>query len=51
LQGASSQKVSKNQKNYYIHNSLPKNKKSHFGFLGPLGVNKILLLALLFWHL
>jgi hypothetical protein len=39
LQGASSQKVSKNPKIYLIHNSLPKNDKSRFGFLGPLGVN------------
>jgi hypothetical protein len=38
LQGASSQKVSKNPKIYCIHSSLPKNAKSHFGFLGPLGV-------------
>jgi hypothetical protein len=38
LQGASSQKVSKNPKNYSIHSSLPKNAKSRFGFLGPLGV-------------
>jgi hypothetical protein len=39
--GALSQKVSKIQKNYCIHSSLPKNAKSRFGFLGPLGVNLI----------
>jgi hypothetical protein len=33
------QKVSKDQKIYCIHNSLSKNAKSPFGFLGPLGVN------------
>jgi hypothetical protein len=33
-----SQKVSKNPKIYCIHSSLPKNAKSRFGFLGPLGV-------------
>jgi hypothetical protein len=38
LQGASSKKVSKTPKNYCIHSSVPKNAKSRFGFLGPLGV-------------
>jgi hypothetical protein len=38
LQGASSQKVSKNPKIYCIHRSLPKNAKSHFSFLGALGI-------------
>jgi hypothetical protein len=33
------QKVSKNPKIYCIHSSLPKNTKSRFGSLGPLGVN------------
>jgi hypothetical protein len=32
-------KVSKIPKIVYIHNRLPKNAKSHFGRLGPLGVN------------
>jgi hypothetical protein len=32
------QKVSKNPQMLYIHSSLPKNKKSHFGPLSPLGV-------------
>jgi hypothetical protein len=32
------QKVSKNPKIYYIYNSLPKNAKTYFGSLGPLGV-------------
>jgi hypothetical protein len=31
-------KVSKNPKIYCIHNSLPKNAKSPFGFFGLLGV-------------
>jgi hypothetical protein len=44
-QGALSNKVSKNQKIYCIHNSLPKNAKSRFGFLGPLGVNCIVSFA------
>jgi hypothetical protein len=34
------QKVSKNKKIHCIHNSLPKNAKIRFGFLGPLGINK-----------
>jgi hypothetical protein len=33
------QKVSKNPKIECIYNGLPKNAKSHFGCLGPLGVN------------
>jgi hypothetical protein len=40
LRGASSQKVSKNPKIYYIHSSLPKNAKNCFGFLGLLGVKR-----------
>jgi hypothetical protein len=35
------QKVSKNPKFYCIHKYLPKNSKSRFDFLGPLGVNSI----------
>jgi hypothetical protein len=34
------QKVSKNPKLYCTHSNLPKNGKSRFGCLGPLGVNK-----------
>jgi hypothetical protein len=37
---ASSQKVSKNQKNYCIYSSLFKNEKSCFGSLRTLGVKK-----------
>jgi hypothetical protein len=33
-----SQKVSKNPQKYRIHNTLPKNAKSHFGYFCPLGV-------------
>jgi hypothetical protein len=40
-QGALSQKVSKNPKIYCIHSILPKNAKSRFGFLGPLGVKNL----------
>jgi hypothetical protein len=36
------QKVSKIQKIEYIHSRLPKNAKSHFGRLGPLGVKNAL---------
>jgi hypothetical protein len=32
------QKVSKNPKIYYIHSIVPKNAKSSFGSLGPLGI-------------
>jgi hypothetical protein len=35
------QKVSKIPKIECIHNRLPKNAKSHFGRLGPLGVNNL----------
>jgi hypothetical protein len=35
------QKVSENPKIYCIHNSLPKNAKNRFGYLGPLGVKRV----------
>jgi hypothetical protein len=44
LQGASSQKVSKNQKNYCIHRSLPKSAKINFRADCALGVNFTLML-------
>jgi hypothetical protein len=45
------QKLSKNPKIYCIHSSLPKDAKSHFGSLGPLGVNIFQNHSLLFHNL
>jgi hypothetical protein len=42
FQCASSQKNPKNPKIYCIYSSLPKNAKSHFGYLSPLGVKQCL---------